>query len=117
MDKKQLIYQVTKMWDDKYINKHYNRICAELINYLTTEERDDIKPCPFCGGKGILRATPIGGENGLHVPFRYYVFCESCDVMRPRYYDDETYTTEEAKNLAISNWNERINYKTEEVKE
>ena len=42
------------------IDKHCNRICAECINYFTTEE---------------------------------------------------------AKNLAISNWNEKVNYKIKEVKE
>ena len=58
------------------------------------KERDELKPCPFCGRKAILRRDShgcyIGCENGM------------CSVLPTTWY----YETEEE---AITAWNRRVN--------
>ena len=58
------------------------------------EERDELKPCPFCGERAILRRDSSG----------CYVKCNNgmCKVMLTTWY----YETEEE---AITAWNRRAN--------
>lgn len=60
------------------------------IDWLNAERiLDEAKPCPFCGGEGIL----VIGYDG------YYIECKSCAVSTP-----ERATEEEALEV----WNRRL---------
>ena len=65
----------------------------------------EMKPCPFCGGKGLLSAYPY------ERPEMYMVECSNCECAIGKEYDncampDFQYGTEEE---AISCWNRRTN--------
>lgn len=58
------------------------------------EEKDELKPCPFCGGRAILRRDSSG----------CYVKCNNgmCKVMSTTWYYDK-------EDEAITAWNRRAN--------
>ena len=58
------------------------------------EERDELKPCPFCGRKAILRHDSSG----------FYAKCGNsmCSVMPTTWYFDE-------EEKVIEAWNRRAN--------
>ena len=59
---------------------------------------DDLKTCPFCGGKASLRALDEG--NGIH----YVVVCETVGC---RASEDYAWPFQDDKIKAISAWNKR----------
>ncbi len=54
----------------------------------------DLKPCPFCGNKAVIKSRP--DAYGL----RYYVMCGKCET--------KTYMFEKCE-AAVELWNRRIN--------
>jgi Lar family restriction alleviation protein len=52
---------------------------------------DELKPCPFCGGKPVLLS------NDLSKPFKIY--CFDCEVIQCKGFNEEKY--------AIEAWNKR----------
>lgn len=52
---------------------------------------EELKPCPFCGGKAILLDT-VDGE--------YYVKCKKCGISTPAWVRAET---------SMNRWNRRVN--------
>ena len=54
------------------------------------EERDELKPCPFCGGKAMLK----GSE------FCWWIECSGCEFGTPAFLKKEE---------VIEAWNRRTN--------
>jgi tRNA(Ile2) C34 agmatinyltransferase TiaS len=63
---------------------------------------EDIKRCPFCGGKAELR-----GEK------RAYILCTRCNTRSAsfRFIIGDEASEESAKSTAIRLWNSRVNEK------
>ena len=59
---------------------------------------NELKPCPFCGGKPLAL--------GCHMGFT--VECTVCGAITA-YYRDEMTTNDKAEQLAINAWNKRNN--------
>ena len=73
-------------------------------------EHNELKPCPFCGGKAVIRETKIYLTEAIQI------HCEKCSVHTPkapfnhlRYYDGEEIqmTREMAAQEVIEKWNRR----------
>ena len=60
---------------------------------------NDLKPCPFCGGKAILYV--IGGDYGTNS----YVYCVKC---HSRGSLKTSYDLDIAKESAMQAWNRRV---------
>jgi hypothetical protein len=65
---------------------------------------NELKPCPFCGGKSVCVATStVSG----------YIYCSGCDMATNKFWDDPM--SEPAENrkkwheVATSAWNRRCN--------
>ena len=54
---------------------------------------EDLKPCPFCGGKAILGID----ENDRKRP--YFVYCDKCNNSTAFY---------KSKRKAVEAWNRRV---------
>ncbi len=65
----------------------------------------ELKPCPFCGGKGMLRKRTKWGNNNKE--FEYFVSCGGDHVTCPAYYGG-VYKYDSAE-AAIAAWNRRAN--------
>ena len=59
------------------------------------EKRYELKPCPFCGGRAKILATP-----SINLMPHYFATCLSCGAEMPR-----VYRTKEA---AAEPWNRRV---------
>lgn len=65
----------------------------------------ELKPCPFCGGKGQLkRHTECGGYGFFYE--LVYVSCENCGA-RGGKTDSYFHKENELEILAIANWERR----------
>ena len=78
------------------------------MSSINTENYYDnqLKSCPFCGGKGHLRKknrTMIDGKTRKNC----YVYCVECDARGKRYLEDEL-NSREAREKAIEAWNRRV---------
>ena len=60
------------------------------------EPETELKPCPFCGGKGILSFETQGYS---------FVVCEGCGCMTQKVWVDRTYSSDEKAKEA---WNRRV---------
>lgn len=58
--------------------------------------KDNLKPCPFCGGKAECKTNYMFGRSHGH-----FVFCTKCSITQDRVYATKTY--------AIKKWNRRVN--------
>lgn len=63
------------------------------------DERE-LLPCPFCGGRAVLRR----GNRDKH---GYYVVCHSCGGSTA-FYSDRFTSREDNKKHAIEAWNRRV---------
>lgn len=56
---------------------------------------NELKSCPFCGGKAEVKTNyEYGKARG------YFIFCTKCDLQQPKAYS--------TKKTAIKIWNRRI---------
>lgn len=64
---------------------------------------DNLKPCPFCGGKGMIiekMKTYYHQDKRIHgYTTDFYIRCERCNA-EAEHYDN--------KDLAIKAWNRRV---------
>lgn len=66
---------------------------------------DEIRECPFCGGKGIEQNEKI--TSGIeHFPVFHFIECDRCSARGPRFTQQGTAWT--AKSFARNNWNLRM---------
>lgn len=72
---------------------------------------DDLKPCPWCGGKAIVTRYPANcclryGEKPEYI---YHAICTQCDATAPngQFIDGWMNTEKEATAKAIEAWNKR----------
>lgn len=66
---------------------------------------EELKPCPFCGGKALLMTSAVRGYTGAR---EFKVRCTQCMEVREKGTFDTIYQTEEAaKEKAIAAWNTR----------
>ena len=76
------------------------------------KERDELKPCPFCGGKPEC-GVEFYESSGSNVILKAEVWCEKCRIGRAQIFKAteitlvpfERYT--DAFDKAISEWNRR----------
>ena len=63
---------------------------------------DNLKPCPFCGGKAIHIATSTCSG---------YIYCSACDMATAKFWDEPMNKAEESrrkwKEIAEEAWNRR----------
>ena len=60
---------------------------------------NELKPCPFCGGKAKLYSQKVAGGYDYS-----YVFCESCKIGTKKYEVSPEYC---ANDKATEAWNRR----------
>ena len=68
---------------------------------MITYVRQDIKDCPFCGCRAMVKSYYRGGSDGASLMV-YYVECTGCHVHQP---------IEKAATLrekAVDAWNRRV---------
>lgn len=66
---------------------------------------DEVKPCPFCGGRAEVDARSSRGPHGEEFPW-WHVVCLSCCATGPRvvrHYHGDAYAIGEA----VRAWNAR----------
>lgn len=68
---------------------------------------EELKPCPFCGGKAKLRATTTRTYPNHCKHYCYYCYCEKCFATGQSFsdYDDDGSSVFKA----IEAWNRRAN--------
>ena len=75
-------------------------------------ELNELKPCPFCGGRAVIRETKVYLWEAIQI------HCEKCSVHSPNeifnhlaYSDgEEIYVTKTmAAEKVINKWNRRVN--------
>lgn len=59
---------------------------------------EKLKPCPFCGGDAILRATDFADKYGNFEMGAVFAQCIGCGARTPEYRDEM---------FAIESWNRR----------
>lgn len=59
---------------------------------------EELKPCPFCGGREIQSFTEVTGFNEPYRKFRYYISCKDCEAH---------FFYSNFENQAIEAWNKR----------
>lgn len=59
--------------------------------------RNELKPCPFCGGEAIIHKRAYDNRGGL--PHDFTVYCDKCHASVRHYYPTEK--------EAIEAWNRR----------
>lgn len=71
-----------------------------------------IEMCPFCGRMGfVFRNRLWSGSHGYHGNYEYFAGCvnKKCKIRpRTRGVDDIYRSSEEAINMVIKDWNERM---------
>ncbi len=77
---------------------------------------EELKPCPFCGGKAKFR--PITSSiHGANRGFLFRIECSGCGATLPKQYELEYIFTElgglkavvDERETAIKSWNRRAN--------
>lgn len=74
--------------------------------------REELKPCPFCGGKAVIKA--VNRNQGLTI----WCQCPKCGARTEGYCpdtnkeDDTMENIEECKKRAIEAWTRRVNDET-----
>lgn len=71
------------------------------------KHNEQLKPCPFCGGKGEIHQAPINFRLGIEDEV-YWVQCRNCFAKAGNSYSEEK---------AISGWNRRKNREMDKVEE
>lgn len=73
---------------------------------------EELKNCPFCGGKAKIN-TPVRKGNGGCDLFAWQISCDTCGIST-KYYEDEAVRdeegirlTEDGREKAIKIWNMR----------
>lgn len=75
---------------------------------------EELKPCPFCGGKAIFYASTTKKDDG-NIGFEFTIRCGNCGVKLPNDYtvnfyldtDGEIKTLTDDREKAIKVWNRR----------
>lgn len=73
------------------------------------ENKYNLKPCPFCGGKARLEKSSRGFIEGKSTRIAY-VYCLECNARSPRFKLEDFGSTShsmKANELAIEAWNRR----------
>ena len=74
------------------------------------EQKETLKPCPFCGGTEVKLDCEVRNIDGKH-NFKYEIRCLSCPAI---FYENVWYLDPcEAKQDIIDKWNTRT-YESEE---
>ena len=70
------------------------------------------KPCPICGEPPKLVSVDLGGPNGRGYPgcFDMHLECSGCGIIKAGSYNTVYIKDDEAKNKAIDDWNEVVDY-------
>lgn len=68
---------------------------------------DDLKPCPFCGGRAVLYTSQVAEDAVVA-----FIVCESCGTETEKF--EDTYAP---KDDAVAAWNLRHNTAAEKEKE
>ncbi len=87
-------------WKGAYIASAIRNELFEHFNItLKQNEQPELKPCPFCGGKGDLMIKDIGTSIIRYncIPI-HYIVCGSCNI------STGLFITE---GLAVESWNKR----------
>ena len=66
-------------------------------------EREELKPCPFCGGKGKLHKYRTFNQEEYGIRDKFYVECEECEEGKNKDLKMSRWGKEEA----IEAWNRR----------
>ena len=82
---------------------------------LTTDELNQLKPCPFCGSKELDYSFKVSSRRGGTSDYHCSIFCKKCHCYGKRVlvHIDSRYrfaieNDERAKGLAMQAWNNRV---------
>jgi Lar family restriction alleviation protein len=71
---------------------------------MSDDERDELKPCPFCGGSAVVR----GDEPSRWADcWDLFVECSDCDARGPTFVLEHHHPIPEIVRLAVDQWNVR----------
>lgn len=73
---------------------------------------DDLRPCPFCGGK---RIEPFVQHEKFNTPVMMCVHCADCGATGPTSHEDYVSNIENVLAFAIERWNARINQSESQI--
>lgn len=76
----------------------------------------ELKPCPFCGGKGEFETKTSGYQNDSKI-IGFYIKCNKCKLEQPKRYEirvslginGEIITDLDQRKDAVDAWNNRKN--------
>ena len=70
------------------------------------------KACPICGAAPKMISEDLGGPDGHGYPgcVDMYLECSGCGIIKAGSYNTIYSEYNEAKNLAIQDWNEVVDY-------
>ena len=70
------------------------------------------KACPICGAAPTVKSRGFDpwGDMGYDCCTDYWLECSGCGIIKGGSYDDINDKAEEAKNKAIQDWNEVVDY-------
>lgn len=69
-------------------------------------EHNELKPCPFCGGKAVIRKYDELVGHGM-VDTYYFAKCKSCKMRGRKFGILEAHTVDDRIKKAINAWNRR----------
>lgn len=69
------------------------------------EQKEAMKPCPFCGSENVGFHYVAGRKRGNHCGF--FVKCKDCGGAGAIHFNGYSRTLESAENAAIESWNAR----------
>ena len=79
---------------------------------------EELKPCPFCGGKAEF-AVSKNESSDLDVGFKFYIRCSACNIAQPRNYAVSLKLSQKGvimpvkdeREMAVKAWNKRAERK------
>lgn len=77
----------------------------EYTNYIG-------KACPICGAAPMIKSRGFDPWGDMHSNCctEYWLECSECGIIKAGAYDNMYDKSEEAKNKAIQDWNEVVDY-------
>jgi len=77
------------------------------------------KPCPICGAAPVVKSRGFDpwGDMGYDCCTEYWLECGGCGIIKADGYDNINVKDDEAKNKAIQDWNEVVDYVNNLIKQ
>ena len=87
---------------------------------IRLENKDHIrKACPICGAAPVIKSRDFDpwGDMGYSCCTEYWLECSGCGIIKADAYDNINVKDDEAKNKAVQDWNEVVDYVNDLIKQ